>query len=72
MEQHHITFSPNNAGDDTHVLATYRAYNPAAAARRILEGEYAEYARTGPYSDGVHDIILTACVRGKTARPVTF
>ena len=72
MGQHHMNFSSNKPGDDMRVLTTYRAYNPAAAARRILECEYAEYARTGPYSHGVHDIILTACVRAKTARPVTF
>ena len=65
-----MNFSSNEPSDDTPVLATYQAYNPAV--RHPLDDEYTEHARTSPYSNGVHDIILTGCVSANTARPVTF
>ena len=59
MRQHHLEFISNDPNIDRH-FATYAAYEPAAAAKRALDDEY---ARTGLYSHGVNDIVLSAWVR---------
>ena len=63
-----MEFFSNDPNIDRH-YARYDAYEPAAAARRALDDEY---VRTGLYSHGVNDIVLSAWVRERPSETTPF